>query len=91
MTSRMIETEWVTIPENSPMVGKTIGDLRIRSSTGASVVAIIRGSEMLPNPGPEASFEAGDVVGILGTPDQRAFFQKLTYEPQGASSYFVED
>jgi monovalent cation:H+ antiporter-2, CPA2 family len=91
MTSRMIETEWVTISENSPMVGKTIGDLRIRSSTGVSVVAIIRGSEMLPNPGPEASLEVGDVVGILGTPDQRAFFRKLTYEPHEHSSHFFED
>jgi monovalent cation:H+ antiporter-2, CPA2 family len=91
VTSRMIETEWVTISENSLMVGKTIGDLGIRSGTGASVVAIIRGSEMLPNPGPEASFEAGDVVGVLGTPDQRAFFRELTYESQRPSSYFFED
>lgn len=91
MTSRMIETDWVTISENSLMVGKTIGDLGIRSGTGASVVAIMRGSEMLPNPGPEASFEAGDVVGVLGTPDQRAFFRELTYESQRPSSYFFED
>jgi len=91
MTSRMIETEWVTISENSIVVGKTIGALGIRSGTGASVVAIIRESEMLPNPGPEASFEPGDVVGVLGTPDQRAFFRELTYESHRPSSYFFED
>jgi CPA2 family monovalent cation:H+ antiporter-2 len=84
----MIETEWVTISENSLLVGKTIGELGIRSGTGASVVAIIRGSEMLPNPGPEASFEVGDVVGVLGSPDQRAFFRELAYDSQGHSSYF---
>src|SRR5918997_2784491 len=79
-TSRMIETEWLHLPENSPIVGETIGEVRIRSKTGASVVAIVRGDEALPNPGPEVSFEAGDVIGVLGTPDQRAAFRKLVQE-----------
>ncbi|MDQ3942913.1 MAG: cation:proton antiporter [Actinomycetota bacterium] len=80
-TSRMIETEWVRLPEDSAMVGKAIGELRIRSKTGASVVALIRGDDVLPNPGPEVVFEAGDAVGFLGTPDQRAAFRKLAHEP----------
>ncbi len=77
----MIETEWLHLPENGLMVGESIGDLHIRSETGASVVAIVRGDEALPNPGPEVSFEAGDVVGVLGTPDQRAAFRTLAHEP----------
>ncbi len=81
-TLRMIETEWVRLPDNSAIVGKTIGDLQIRSSIGASVVAIIRGDEVLPNPGPEVAFEADDVVGVLGTPDQRAAFRALAHEPR---------
>jgi CPA2 family monovalent cation:H+ antiporter-2 len=79
-TSRMIETEWLHLPENSPIVGETIGEVRIRSKTGASVVAIVRGDEALPNPGPEVTFEAGDVVGVLGTPDQRGAFRGLVQE-----------
>jgi monovalent cation:H+ antiporter-2, CPA2 family len=79
-TSRMIETEWFHLPENGPVAGETIGEIRIRSKTGASVVAIVRGDEALPNPGPEVSFEAGDVIGVLGTPDQRAAFRKLVQE-----------
>ena len=80
-TSRMIETEWVRLTKSSTMVGKTIGDLQIRSRTGASVVAIVRGDEMLPNPEPEVALEAGDVVGILGTPDQRIAFRALAHGP----------
>ena len=76
----MIETEWFRLPENSSIVGETIGGLHIRSKTGASVVAIVRGDEPLPNPGPEVSFKAGDVIGVLGTPDQRAAFRELTQE-----------
>jgi CPA2 family monovalent cation:H+ antiporter-2 len=44
------------------------------------VVAIVRGDEALPNPGPEVTFEAGDVVGVLGTPDQRGAFRGLVQE-----------
>jgi CPA2 family monovalent cation:H+ antiporter-2 len=76
-TSQMIETEWIHLPEDSPVVGKTLGDLRIRSETGVSVVAVIREQDLRPNPGPELVFEAGDVVGALGTPDQRATFRAL--------------
>ena len=79
-TSRMIETEWFRLPANVPIVGETIGEVRIRSKTGASVVAIVRGDEALPNPGPEVTFKAGDVVGVLGTPDQRGAFRGLVQE-----------
>ena len=77
----MIETEWVRLPENSTIIGNTIGGLRIRSKTGASVVALVRGDDLLLTPGPDVAFKDGDVVGVLGTPDQRRAFQKLMYEP----------
>jgi CPA2 family monovalent cation:H+ antiporter-2 len=78
--SREIETEWVRLPEGDTVVGKSIGELRIRSSTGASIVAVVRGDEVMPNPGPEVALQAGDLVGILGTPDQRAAFRALAQE-----------
>jgi CPA2 family monovalent cation:H+ antiporter-2 len=76
-TSQMIDSEWIRLPKESALAGKTIGDLRIRSRTGASVVSIIRGGDVLPNPGPEVAFESEDfesedVVGAMGTPNQRA-------------------
>ncbi|HEU4493954.1 MAG TPA: cation:proton antiporter, partial [Rubrobacteraceae bacterium] len=40
--SRHIETEWVRLPENSPLEGRTIGELGVRTETGASIVAIVR-------------------------------------------------
>src|ERR687894_193583 len=75
--SREIETEWIRLPESDRVVGKTIGDLRIRGSTGASIVAVVRGEEVMPNPGPEVALRAGDLVGVLGTPGQRAVFRAL--------------
>src|SRR5215210_2668460 len=79
-TSRMIETDWIRLPGGSATVGKTIGELEVRGKTGASVVAVVREGEVLPNPGPEVILEADDVVGVLGTPDQQAAFQDLANE-----------
>ncbi len=76
--SRQIETEWVRLPENSPLEGRTIGDLGVRTQTGASIVAIVRDDLVLAGPGPDVGFESGDLVGVLGTRDQRAAFVALT-------------
>jgi monovalent cation:H+ antiporter-2, CPA2 family len=76
--SRQIETQWVRLPESSPLKGRTIGELEVRTETGASIVAIVRGDLVLASPGPDGRFEPGDLVGVLGTPEQRAAFVALT-------------
>jgi CPA2 family monovalent cation:H+ antiporter-2 len=75
--SREIETQWVRLPKVSPLTGRTIGELEVRTKTGASIVAIVRDDLVLTNPGPDARFEPGDMVGVLGTPNQRATFLTL--------------
>jgi monovalent cation:H+ antiporter-2, CPA2 family len=94
--SRTIEVEWVRLPEgtdpdgNDPehrglpegsLLGRTIGDLQVRSETGASVLAVVRGEKVIPNPGANLRIEPGDVVGIVGVPEQRAAFRALAGEP----------
>ena len=76
--SRQIETEWVMLSDGSPLQGRTIGELGVRTKSGASIVAIVRDDLVLANPGPYARFEPGDLVGVLGTPEQRAAFVTLT-------------
>jgi monovalent cation:H+ antiporter-2, CPA2 family len=72
--SSMIETDWVDLPNDSPLAGCTIGELRIRPRTGASIVAVVRGGEVFTNPGADFAFAPGDAVSVLGVPDQRAAF-----------------
>ncbi len=72
-----IEIEWVTLPETSPMVGKTLGDVPLRSKTGASIIAIMRGEEAMPNPDINTVFEAGDTVLVIGTSEQCDATRKL--------------
>jgi K+/H+ antiporter YhaU regulatory subunit KhtT len=41
------------------------------------VVAILRGDAVVRNPGPEYVLEAGDRLGVIGTPAQRRRFGAL--------------
>lgn len=60
-------TEQVSLPADSPYVGRRMGDAALRSRTGASVVAVVRDSALIASPGPDLLFEAGDVVVVVGT------------------------
>lgn len=73
----MLQLEWVTVDPHSPLVGHTLGEMAIRTRTGASVVAILRGQQILPNPGPGHRFHTGELVAILGDAEQRAAFHRL--------------
>lgn len=60
-------TEEISLPAGSGFVGRPMGDTRARTVTGSSIVAIARGAQVIPSPGPETIFEAGDVVVAVGT------------------------
>ncbi|MGI8649677.1 MAG: cation:proton antiporter [Rubrobacter sp.] len=75
-TSGMIETEWMRLSNGSRLSGKSIGESEIREKTGVSVVAVVRAEEIFPSPGPAMRLESGDVLGVLGTVDQRRSFRE---------------
>jgi TrkA domain protein len=62
-----LSLEWVTVEAGRGLAGQTIGDGRIRTLTGASVVAILRGEQSIPGPGPEFELHAGDVALVVGS------------------------
>ncbi|UDY23319.1 cation:proton antiporter regulatory subunit [Nocardioides sp. Kera G14] len=57
------------IPLGASLAGRTLGDAEIRSRTGASIVAILRGDEVTPSPTPDFVFRQGDKVVVVGTED----------------------
>ena len=59
--------DWLPVRQDSPYVGKTIGDARVRTRTGVSVVAIVRGEDALPAPGPGVPLKSGDYLVVVGT------------------------
>lgn len=71
--------DWLPIPATSPFVGRTIGDAEVRSRTGVSIVAVLRGDDAFPAPGPEFVLKADDTVVVVGTPEGiRAAAELLT-------------
>jgi len=61
--------DWLAVEPRSPYVGKTIGDARIRTRTGVSVVAVIRGDSPFPAPEPDFEIQSGDTMVVVGTPE----------------------
>lgn len=59
--------DWQKVDERSPAAGKSIADCGVRSETGASIVAVIRGGDTSPAPGGDFVLEAGDTVVVVGT------------------------
>lgn len=58
--------DWLAVERGGPGAGRSIGQLEIRSTTGATVLAVVRGDEPIPIPGPEFVLEAGDVAVVMG-------------------------
>lgn len=61
--------EWLPISADSPYAGRRLGDVELRTRTGISVVALVRGDSAIPAPGPDDVLRAGDTAVVVGTTD----------------------
>lgn len=81
----MASTETLFIDRRSPVIGKTLGDLDLRKQTGATVITAIRDGNTEINPGPDFTFEAEDIIVLLGSPEQiEIALERLTSSHQDA-------
>jgi TrkA domain protein len=64
-----LSIEWVSLEPSSFLVNKTIGEGRVRTESGASIVAVLRGTESIPGPGPELTLLSGDTLLVIGSQD----------------------
>jgi TrkA domain protein len=55
------------IPATSRYAGRELGATRARTRTGVSIVAVVRGHEVVASPGPAEPLYAGDLLVVLGT------------------------
>lgn len=72
-----LEGGQVAVGGQSPFAGRLLGETRARTRTGASIVAIVRGDEVLASPGPAEVLEAGDVLVVIGTAEGIAAVRHL--------------
>ena len=82
--TRYLDFAWLRLPGDSPFQGRTLGELQIRSTTGASVVAVVHAGALTANPGGQLRLETGDLVAVLGTRDQIRRFEESSLSRERA-------
>jgi CPA2 family monovalent cation:H+ antiporter-2 len=60
------EIETYQIDEHTPASGRSLKDLKIHSEVNATVIAVRRGEQIIPNPGSEFIFKPGDILYLIG-------------------------
>ncbi len=60
--------DWLPVRDDSPYALRMIGAARVRTRTGVSIVAILRGDQAIPAPGPDVEVRPGDYLVVVGTP-----------------------
>lgn len=70
--------EWYKVEPGDMSIDKEIGELNVRKTTGATIIAIVqRDQEKIINPGPETIIKAGATLVILGNREQVKGCKKL--------------
>ncbi|MFH9011976.1 cation:proton antiporter regulatory subunit [Streptomyces sp. NPDC017943] len=59
--------ERIELPGASHWNGRLLGESRIRTDTGASVVAVLRRADAVPSPAPDFRLAGGDILIVIGT------------------------
>lgn len=80
----VVETQEVALARESFAAGRTIRELAVRKQSGATIIAIRRGSERITNPLPDTLLQAGDTVVLIGEPEQLARAAQLLSETAGS-------
>jgi len=62
-----LATSGIPLSTDSPYAGRVMGEAAIRTRTGASIVAIVRGDEVTPSPTPDFRLRPEDRVIVVGT------------------------
>lgn len=65
------------VPAGSRYAGRSLGDTKARTRTGASIVAVVRGHDVVASPGPGEQLAAGDILVVIGTTDGIAAVREI--------------
>ena len=69
--------EWVALEDSSPLIGQTLQESGVRARTGVSVIAILRPEGSMASPPPDARFQSGDTLVVIGQRDQVETFLRV--------------
>lgn len=57
----------IELPVGSRFDGRPLGETRVRTLTGASIVAVVRGEHVIASPAPSEVLYGGDSLVVMGT------------------------
>lgn len=72
--------DWVTLRADSTGHGRSIAELEVRRRTGMTIVAILRGDDVIVTPEPSEVLHAGDKLVVVGRPED---LQRFTSQVAG--------
>jgi len=75
--------EWHEVDEDAELAGVSLETASVRQETGASIIAIQRGEETIPNPPPETRIQPGDTLVTLGTREDQSNLTALITTADG--------
>lgn len=64
-----LESARIQVAQGSPFADRPLGDTQARTLTGCSIVAIVRGDDVVAAPTPADGLEAGDSLVAIGSRD----------------------
>ncbi|WP_188454002.1 cation:proton antiporter regulatory subunit [Virgibacillus oceani] len=77
MFKKQIIVDYITLKENSPLVNKTIEESDIRNKTGATIIGIVHGDDVIAIPEADTTLKSGDVLMSVGKDEQIATLTDL--------------
>jgi len=72
-----LQIEWVPVPDTSPCIGKTLGELEFRKRTGITVIAILREPEPIAGAQADDALQRSDTVVAVGKAGQFGAFRRM--------------
>ena len=72
--------EWISVPDDSPLIGKSLAESGFRAKTGITVIAILRDPEPVAGAQPSDVIQKGDTLVTVGKLGQYRAFNKLLAE-----------
>jgi CPA2 family monovalent cation:H+ antiporter-2 len=73
----LLELKWIKLGSKNKMIDKTIKELQIRTTTGVSIVGLMRNNKFNHNPNSDLKFELNDIVAVMGDIQQIKNFEEL--------------
>lgn len=80
-----MEIVWHEVGSNSALINQTVATAGIRDQTGASIIAIKRGDDIIANPKSAFRFQSDDIIGIIGDGPQVVAAKQFLQEKEMVS------